>query len=228
LHSRDKQAQGHANMMNTSTPCPAILKKYTSLLNQQDDISLVKALGARSQGARRQMAGTSMRNTMSQVATLLVTSYVKGSYEKPKDLPDGSNLGHKVMEQLTGQKMKPIHAFQHVNYDMTSTYVFDGAVPNNPGQDHWARVSTATQARGTRNRKSIWINEEEMKFNGISVKWCDGASGSGHIMPMVAIFSGLSETEMPSKAFIVLEVAGMSMNANLDARSSEVGYILCY
>ena len=65
-----------------------------------------------------------------------------------------------------------------------------------------------------------------MKFNDISVKWCDGASGSGHIMPMVAIFSGLSETEMPSKGFIVLEVAGMSMNANLDARSSEVGYIV--
>ena len=36
---------------------------------------------------------------------------------------------------------------------MTSTYFFEGAVPNSPGQDQWARVSTATQARGARNRK---------------------------------------------------------------------------
>ena len=72
----------------------------------------------------------------------------------------------------------------------------------------------------------MWTNEEDTKFNGLSVKWCDEASGSGHIMPMVAIFSGFSETEMPSDGFIVLEVQGMSMNANLDDRSSEVGYIV--
>ena len=38
--------------------------------------------------------------------------------------------------------------------------------------------------------------------------------------------SGFSETEMPSDGFIVLEVQGVSINANLDARSSEVGYIV--
>ena len=126
--------------MDSTTPSPATLKKYTSLLSEQDGISLVKPSGERSQGARRQMAGTSIRNAMSQVATLLVTIYVKGNYEKPNDLPAGSILGHKVMEQLTGQKMKPIQAFQHVNYDMTSTYVFEGTVPNSPGLDQWARV----------------------------------------------------------------------------------------
>ena len=89
LHNREKQAQGHVNIMDISTPSPATLKKYTSLLSEQDGISLVKPSGARSQGARRQMAGTSIRNAMSQVATLLVTSYVKGNYEKPNDLPAG-------------------------------------------------------------------------------------------------------------------------------------------
>ena len=161
LHNREKQSQGHDNVINTSNPTSATLKKYTSLLSQQGGISLVKPAGARSQGARRQMAGTSLRNLMSQVATLLVTSYVKGGYEKPKDLPIGSTLGHKVMEQITGQQMKPIHPFQHINYDMTSTYVFEGTIPKSPGQEQWARVSTATQARGTRNRKSIWTNQED-------------------------------------------------------------------
>ena len=66
----------------------ATLKKYTSLLSEQDGISLVKPSGARSQGARRQMAGPSIRNAMSQVATLLVTQAMsKGIMKSPMIYP---------------------------------------------------------------------------------------------------------------------------------------------
>ena len=63
----------------------------------------------RLQGARWQMAGTSMRNVMSQAAILLVSSFIKGSYDKPKGLPKGSSLAHRVvMQQINDHAMKPI------------------------------------------------------------------------------------------------------------------------
>ena len=122
--------------------------------------------------------------------------------------------------------MRPIDLFQAFNYDMTSLYSFLGCAPNDPSHDQWARVSTASQARGARNSKSMWTNEENTKFNGLSMKWCDGSTASGHVLPMTAIFCGLSQEEMPEDGFIVLEVEGMNINANLDARTEEKGYIV--
>ena len=43
---------------------------------------------------------------------------------------------------------------------------------------------------------------------------------------MVAIFSGFSEREMTEKRFVVIEVEGMCINSNLEARSSQVGYLV--
>ena len=94
------------------------------------------------------MAGTSVRNLISQDATLLVTSFVEGHYEKPKNLPEGSSLAHSIMEKVTGQKMKPILPFQHINYDMTSTYVWDGDVRSDAGQNQWAIKINVDQRRG--------------------------------------------------------------------------------
>ena len=39
-------------------------------------------------------------------------------------------------------------------------------------------------------------------------------------------FGGLSETEMPLDTFMVIEVEGMSVNENLDARNKDLGYIV--
>ena len=84
LHRKEKENQGHFVLGGTTGLSRVTLKKYTSQLSDQDGISLVKPSSARPQGARRQMAGTSVRNLVSQVATLLVTSFVEGHYEKPK------------------------------------------------------------------------------------------------------------------------------------------------
>ena len=168
------------------------------------------------------MVGTSLRNLMAQVTTLLVTSFVQGDYEKPTNLPGSASLSHKVMETVTGQKLKPIQPFQQLNYDITSTYVWGGIALDDNSSDKWARVSVATQARGARNRTSPFLNQEEIKYNGIMVKWCEGASAAGHLMSMVAIFSGFSKTVMPAKGFMVLEVPG-SVNASLDARNRDKG-----
>lgn len=65
-----------------------------------------------------------------------------------------------------------------------------------------------------------------MKYNGISVKWCDGSTASGHLMPMAAIFSGFNEKDMPKETIMVIKVPEMALNANLDARNIDKGYLI--
>ena len=106
---------------------------------------------------------TSILNLMSQLSTLLVSSFVKGSHEtKPKECPEGSCLStHRIIQRVTGQSMKPIHPCQQLNYGMTSTYLYDGtAVPDTLSQDQWAsRVSTATK-----NEKKLFEKFEFFKL----------------------------------------------------------------
>jgi hypothetical protein len=77
-----EKAKGH---VMASTPFRSTIKKYNTVLGRQDGISLVKAGGARPQGVRRQMAGSSVRNCMSQIATLLVSHFIPGHYDTPND-----------------------------------------------------------------------------------------------------------------------------------------------
>ena len=58
------------------------------------------------------------------------------------------------------------------------------------------------------------------------VRWIDGLVGSGQVLPMVQLYTGFDESEMPKDRLIVLEVEGMTVNANLDARMEGLGYIL--
>ena len=64
---------------------------------------MVKLSNALPQGARRKMASTSIRNLVSQVSTLLVTSFVEGDYEKPNNLPHGYSLARNIMKNIIGQ-----------------------------------------------------------------------------------------------------------------------------
>ena len=117
------------------------------------------------------MAAKSIRNYMSQVAALLVSSLVKGNHaNKPSNLPDGSNLALSVMEQVTGMEMKPIKLHQHMNYDMTSLCTFEGDRPISKNSNNWARVSSKSLARGCRGTRSIWKAGEELNCNGLMVK----------------------------------------------------------
>ena len=74
---------------------------------------------------------------------------------------------------------------------------------------------------------SIWVDEEDIKCNGLRIKWCDGSFMSGHVLPIVGIFDGFSESELPEDRFIVLQVKGMNVNAHLDVRmDDQIGYFV--
>ena len=78
------------------------------------------------------MAGTSIRNCMSQTATMITSSFVPGKYDMPKNLPERSALSHAIIEEVTGQMMRAIGLHQAFNYDMTSLYAFLGSAPSDP------------------------------------------------------------------------------------------------
>ena len=104
-------------------PSPNYMKKITTVLGVQEGIALVNPKGARPQGARRQMAGTSLRNLASQIATTLCSNFVRGEYDQPSNLCKGAILAHNIMEDITGQKMRPIEPFQIGNFDMIPAFV---------------------------------------------------------------------------------------------------------
>ena len=115
IQESERSSRGYGTNITSNTPSLATLQKYNSQLGADDGVFMVKATGARPQGARRQMTGTSLRNCMSQIATMTTSSFVPGEYDMPKNLPDGSALSHAIMEELTGQMMRPIGLFQAFN-----------------------------------------------------------------------------------------------------------------
>ena len=72
-----------------------IIKKYNAVLGIQDGISLFKDGGERPQEVRRQMAGSSFRNLMSQIVALLVSHFINTNYDIPKYFPDGCVISRK-------------------------------------------------------------------------------------------------------------------------------------
>ena len=71
--------------------------------------------------------------------------------------------------------MKPIGLHQIVNCEFTSTFVSDSADIKDSSIYSWSLVSEASQAKVSRNRTSVWVNNEEIKCNGLIVKWYKGA-----------------------------------------------------
>jgi len=134
-------------------------------------------------------------------------------------------------KEVTGQQMKPMYTFQIGNYAFTSAFVWEGRDKENPPKDNWARVLTASQARGIRNNTSMFNVERQGRYqiqwiNSQMVRGSEGATASGHVLSMVAVFSGLSEGEMPKEGFLVVPVKGLRINSDVDARSNELGYVI--
>ena len=209
-------------------PSNATLKLCLQQCAAAEGVSVVRESSARPQGARRQMAGRSSRNCMSQICNLILSNFTPGKYKVPSNLPEGCKLAHKIAEQVAGIPMKPIKPWQIINHDMTSMYVWNGSEQdeNKVACNAWCLVSTASQEKGSRKRSSAIVASEKTMCNGLTVKWDEGAAASGHVFPMVAIFSGFSKEEMPRDPFIVVEVKGMCMNSHTDIRFKEKGYVV--
>ena len=140
------------------------------------------------------MISFSTINCKSQNTTMLVSYFITDHYDTPKDLPEGCVLAHKIVEKVAGKKMKSIGLHEIINYDFTSTFVWDGVDKKELSKNSWDRVLEAIQARGARNRMSVWVKNEDVKHNGLTVKWNEGTVYSVYLLPQVGIFSCFSET----------------------------------
>ena len=201
-------------------------KKYNLKASVQPGVALTRLSGTRPQGARRQMASTSLRNLVSHVLTVGLVHFIPGKFERPENLSPGAIKFLDLMKEATGIEMKPIHPYQVINFDASSYYAYAGTVVDDSANDEWVRISEGAISRGTRNQVSLHRCEESTKCNGLMLRWIDGIVGSGQVLPMVQLYTGFDDSEMPIDRLIVLEVEGMNVNANLDARMDGVGYIL--
>ncbi len=200
-------------------------KKYNLKASVQPGVALTKLSGTRPQGARRQMASTSLRNLVSHMLTVGLVHFTPGKFKRPENLSPGAIKFLDLMKAATGIEMKPIHPWQIINYDASSYYAFLGT-RNDNGIDEWGRISEGAISRGTRSIISLHRCEESTKCDGLMLRWIDGIVGSGQVLPMVQLYTGFDDSEMPVDRLIVLEVEGMTVNANLDARMEGVGYIV--
>jgi hypothetical protein len=162
-----------------------------------------------------------------------------GGTAKPTNLlSEGAKLGHKLVEEeeaCCNQKMRPIPPWQIINYDFTSTYTCrwtSGRVDHGLGDEWVVRVPSKSLLQGVRNHASIKTRGEDILCNGISVKWLDcGTSASGSVFPMTSmLFGGFEESVMPQDDFVlfVIDVAGLSVNGQLDARQHDAPGLIVF
>jgi hypothetical protein len=147
--------------------------------------------------------------------------FVPGQYDAPPNLPAGCHALLKILKDATGIEHRPIYSWQAANFDFSSYDTWEGTVPNDNSKDQWLQGKESSIAKGTRNVSSIWIDNEDVKCNGLTIKWCDGCFMSGHSLPIVGLFDGFSEKELPQDRFIVLDVYGMNVNDHLDAKMND-------
>ena len=78
-----------------------------------------------------------------------------------------------------------------------------------------------------RNKSSTWKNSSKLEgaCQGLRVTFHLGSIAAGSLFPTVIIYSGFNETEMPTYDFYVCEIPGLAINAHLDVRNLEIGYV---
>ena len=166
----DMEKESSKGKVTAGDPCRNSIKLCMQRVGTKEGVSLVPEGSVRPKGARRKMGGSSARNCMPQVCTLVLSNFVKGKYEIPKDFPEGYKTSHKVAEQLAQCLIWPVKGFQAYNNDMTSTYVYDGVHVGNFKHDNWCLVLTTSQEKFMQKRSSAIIDKKYVKCNVLIVK----------------------------------------------------------
>ena len=68
-------------------------------------------------------------------------------------------------------------------------------------------------------------DDNEGSCKGLRVKYHLGTTAAGSLLPTVLIYSGFNDTEMPKEDFYVCGIPGMTVNAHLDIRNQDMGYV---
>ena len=100
------------NMLVDSTlPCRWTLDMYNLRASSIDSsISTVKQATLMHKTVRRQVAAKSVRNCMSHICAIAYSHFVPSSdkYSHPPGIMDGATIFMKMVEKVTGTKVRPI------------------------------------------------------------------------------------------------------------------------
>jgi hypothetical protein len=131
------------------------------------------------------------------ILTVGSVHFIPGKFEHPENLSPGAINFLDLMKEATAIKMKPIHPYQLKNFNASSYYAYQGTVVDNSSNDEWVRISEGTISRGTRNQVNLHQCAESTKCNGLMLRWIDGIKGSGQMLPMMQLYTGFNDSEMP-------------------------------
>ena len=68
-------------------------------------------------------------------------------------------------------------------------------------------------------------DDNEGSCKGLRVKYHLGSTAAGSLLPTVIIYSGFNDTEIPNEDFYVCQIPGLAVNAHLDIRNQDMGYV---
>ena len=193
----------------TKAPCESTLHLYQAKATSIDEeVSLVKTKYTMNKISRRQMASTSVMNLLSHICAISYSTFFPcvsrwhGYYKVSK----GAQEFMDIIQMVTGTFVQPINPALLLNEDCSSQYFYSGIAPNRNKDKSYSRVEV--DAIDDRNRSSIWINggSSEEPCSGIRVKYACGGSAAEFIYPICILISGLNDSEMPNKNFVVVNV----------------------
>jgi len=193
------------------------------------DVSMIKESTLMHKTVRRQVTARSVRNCMTQICAVAYSHYVPcvDRYEHKPGIMKGSTELMKLVQKITRTFVQPVKKENIMNTDMTSMYYYAGVAHDDRKSHRWARVGKENLEYDCRNRSSAWKDTKKLESScqGLRVKFGLGSSASGSLFPTVIVYSGLSEEEMPDDDFYVCPIPGLTINAHLDIRNADPGYV---
>ena len=185
----------------------------------------------------RQRAISSVRNCMSHLCMILYSCIEPNPLLRPghsmnnnsSKLTDGAKLSLKFMkQQYNSVPVSTIHPCQITNIDQHQFWAQSGVSQSKHASSFTGRVASLSLHRENRGKNSIYADNKksDQRMNdGIRVKFSNGSFASGENHAAVVIFT-LNQTCMPSDDLISFKIRGLSINSEVNAKSSDSGFVV--
>jgi len=231
--SRKRRAEGAGldiACLEDYEPCDNTIANYDAFATLIDpDITMVNTNSARKKSISREVMSRSIRSLFTHAVTSLLSGFVHGKWEnKPKNLSQGAEIAHQVMEKAFNISMTPRGGHLIINTDDTGRFVSEGAGTKAIDKKRKVgKTSTDSTARDVRKVSSLWTQakDNDKMCNGVKCKFKVLVSASGHIAPIVLHFYGMPDVDL-SVPFVELVVNGLSIGGEVKPGCMDVGHVI--
>ena len=204
------------------------VKFYDKLASNAVGISRTKISTSMNKNKRRQTAQSSIRNCLAQASTMACTMFEPGVWTPPEKISKGAFLFWKIVCNVYNMPMRPKKSWIHINSDATQYWAYVGAKDNVASPNQMGRCTTVSLERDSRGTTSVWkdSSDNDKTCNGLCMKWQVACGSVGALLPLVGVFSGLSNTEMPEDGMLVAEIPGLCPSSEISICNDVKGYFI--